>query len=252
MRVRVERIRSETFGRQAGRALRAVALAALVAGLGASAWAADEKDDDDVPESNNWATRMENSVKDSFSNAGKKIGIGKPPAPPPSEASTGCPTIAILPGTEVQRVMAPGGTGNQNLKYQYSLLNVGRECAVSGDRVTIKVGADGRVLLGPAGAAGRFDVPLRVAVFSEAQHRAVESRLFTIPVSLNAGQASAPFDFVSQGLTVAIPPGRSGEYSIKVGIDAGGKGGATAGAKHVARKRKPAAAAANESANREN
>ncbi len=249
--MRVVRVQSANYGRHAGRTLlRAVVLASVVLSAGLAARAADEKDDDDVIESNNWATRMENTVKESFGNAGKKIGIGKPPAPPPSETSSGCPTIAILPGTEVQRVMAPGGTGNQSLKYQYSLLNVGRECAVSGDRVTIKVGADGRVLLGPAGAAGRFDVPIRVAVFSEAQHRAVESRLFKVPVALNAGQAAAPFDFVSQGLTVAIPPGRSAEYSIKVGIDAGKGGGADTGATKRARKRKPAAAT--ESASGEN
>jgi hypothetical protein len=119
------------------------------------------------------------------------------------------------------------------------LMNVGRECSISADRVTIKVAADGRVLLGPAGTAGRFDVPIRVAVFSEAQQKAVESKLFRVPVAVGAGQASVPFDFVSEPITVAIPQGRSRDYSIKIGFDAGGKGAAdTAKPKH-ARRHKP-------------
>ena len=196
------------------------------------------KDDD---EEDSWSEAISTKMKDSISAATARMGLNKPPGPAPLEAPSGCPTIALLPGTEAQRVMVAGETGNQSLRYQYTLATVGRECSISGDRVSIKVGADGRVLLGPAGAAGRFDVPIRIAVFSEAQGKPVESKLFRMGVSVPAGQASVPFQFVSDSVVVRIPPGHTSEYSIKVGIDTGAKAGdARAKVKH-ARKHKGAA-----------
>ena len=195
-------------------------------------------DDDDGSNSGGWTEGITTSVKDTFSAAQKKMGLDHPAPPPPPEASAGCPTISLLPGTEAQRVMAPGATDNSGLRYQYSVINVGRECAVYGNRVSIKVGADGRVLLGPMGAAGHFDVPIRVVVFSQSQRKPVESRLFKVPVSLPAGQTAAPFNFVSDAISVAIPQGRSTDYSIMVGID---PGKADAGAKpHHGRRQKAA------------
>ena len=196
----------------------------------------------DDGEQDSWSQAISDKMKDSISAATARMGMNKPPGPAPLEAPSGCPTISLLPGTESQRVMSPGASGNQGLRYQYTLATVGRECTISGDRVSIKVGADGRVLLGPAGAAGRFDVPIRVAVFSEAQGKPVESKLFKMGVAVPAGQASVPFQFVSDSVVVRIPPGRTGEYSIKVGIDGGGKADAGTKAKHASRKKKGAPA----------
>lgn len=192
----------------------------------------------DDGEQDSWSQAISDKMKDSISAATSRMGLNKPPGPAPSEAPSGCPTITLLPGTESQRAMAPGASGNQGLRYQYTLQTVGRECSISGDRVSIKVGADGRVLLGPAGAAGRFDVPIRVAVFSESQGKPVESRLFRMGVSVPTGQASVPFQFVSDSVMVRIPPGHIGEYSIKVGIDGGAKGDVAPKTKHASRKRK--------------
>ncbi len=215
-------------------ALLGMTLAAVVVPGAASAKEDEEED--------SWSQAISEKMKNSISAATAKMGLNKPPGPAPLEAPSGCPTIALLPGTESSRVMAPGATGNQGLRYQYSLQTVGRECTIAGDRVSIRVGADGRVLLGPAGAAGRFDVPIRVAVFSETQGKPVESRLFRMGVSVPAGQASVPFQFVSETVVVRIPPGRTGEYSIKVGIDGGGKADAGPKTRHAARKHKGGAA----------
>lgn len=219
----------------------APAIAAPAGGVPMSSAPAPSAIDDG--EQDSWSQAISDKMKDTISAATSRMGLNKPPGPAPSEAPSGCPTIALLPGTESQRIMAPGATGNQGLKYQYTLAAVGRECSISGDRVSIKVGADGRVLLGPAGAAGRFDVPIRVAVFSETQGKPVESKLFRMGVSVPAGQASVPFQFVSENVTVRIPPGHIGEYSIKVGIDGGAKVGEAGGgkARHASRKHKSTA-----------
>lgn len=197
--------------------------------------------DDDDNNTSGWSERITDSVKNTMSGMTKKLGLDRPPGPAPSESPSGCPTIALLPGTEAQRVLASGANGNLGVRYQYSLTNVGRECAFYANSMTIKVGADGRVLLGPAGTAGHFDVPIRVAVFSETQQKAVESKLFRVPVSIPAGQSAAPFAFVSDRITLAVPKSHGNEYSIKVGIDAGGAGAADPHKPRHAHHRKAAA-----------
>lgn len=200
-------------------------------------------EDDDLQQPS-WSDKLSNKLKDSISGAENKLGFGKPPGPPPKESPSGCPTIGILPGTESQRVMANAAAGNQGVRYQFSLANVGRECTISGNRVSVKVGADGRVLLGPAGSAGRFDVPIRVVVYSEAQQKTVESKLFRVSASIGAGQSATPFSFVSDSLVVPIAGGSTAaDYSIKVGFDSGKGGGEVVKSKR-GRRAKPAASAA--------
>ena len=169
--------------------------------------------------------RVGESMKNGIGSATKAVGLGKATLPPEKEAPSGCPTIAILDGTTSQRVMAPGASGNEGLRHQFSLLNVGRECSNTGGRMSVKVGASGRVLLGPAGAAGHFEVPIRVVIVSDVDGKPVESKLYRVSTNVAAGQPSVPFDFVSDQIAVPISAGRSGtDYSIKVGIDGGATG----------------------------
>ena len=199
----------------------ALLVGTLAAGV-ACAPGAQAADDADDGLSSSWSDKISDSFKNGITKATHAVGLGKPPGPAPKEAPSGCPSIAILDGTQVSRVMAPGATGNAGLRYQYSLYDVGRECTLAGSQVSVKVGAGGRVLLGPAGAAGHFDVPIRVVVFSEVEQKPVQSKLFKVPATMAAGQASVPFQLVSDAMAVSIPAGRSaGDYSIKVGIDAG-------------------------------
>ncbi len=239
-------MRHVTLGRFAWSArATSLMLLATVAAVVASTAPVRAADDDDYGLNPSWSDRLSESMKESIGKAEKAIGVGRPAGPAPIENPSGCPPIAILDGTEAQRVMAPGATGNQGLRYQYSLLGVARECTMSGGRMSVKVGAGGRVLLGPAGAAGKFDVPIRVVVFSEIEHKPIESKLFRVSASVGAGQAGAPFQFVSDSVVVPIAAGRTGDdYSIKVGID--GKGGPTGPATKPARHRKKDVASASQ------
>ena len=226
----------------------AACIAALAVAMTASSLAFAASDDDDSYTNPGWSDKLSDSIKESINGATRKMGLNKQ-MPPPPESPSGCPTINILPGTESQRVSAPGATGNLGLRYQYSLMNVGRECSLSTNRVTVKVGVEGRVLLGPAGASGHYDVPIRVAIFSEAQQKPVESKLFRVPVAIAAGQAGAPFDFVSDPLTFAVLQGRSTDYSIKVGFDpgkSGAPGDAAAKPKHARRHKSDDTASASQ------
>jgi hypothetical protein len=54
-----------------------------------------------------------------------------------------------------------------DLRYQLSFGQTARECAVHGATMIIKVGVQGRVILGPMGGPGKVEVPLRYAVVRE-------------------------------------------------------------------------------------
>ena len=58
-----------------------------------------------------------------------------------------------------------------DLRYQGSFVRTARECHVNAGVMTMKVGVEGRVIIGPAGGPGDVDVPLRFAVVQKARTR---------------------------------------------------------------------------------
>jgi hypothetical protein len=62
-------------------------------------------------------------------------------------------------------VGAPGKqpVGN-DLRYQATISKIARECSVTAGQITARIGIQGRVIAGPAGAPPSVQVPVRVAV----------------------------------------------------------------------------------------
>ena len=150
------------------------------------------------------------------------------------QASASCPEVVVLEGTAAQRVFA-GAESSENLRYQSSIGDVARECYVQGNQLTIKVGIEGRVLLGPAGSPGNFTVPIRIAVLSEKTQEPVTSKIYRIPATIAPGQSATNFSFLVEPLVVPnVSDHSDDDYNIKLGIDAGGAGGA----EKVSRRRK--------------
>ena len=218
--------------RRAARAAPLLALAALM--LAATpAWA-----DDDDESGGSFIDRMESSISKSFSGATKAAGFGKPPKPPQVEAPSGCPAIEVLDGTGAQRISDNAAAGNAGLRHQYSISDVARECHVSGGQMTLKVGVEGKVLLGPIGAPGQFSIPVRIAVVDRADDKPVVSKLYSVAASIPAGQGGTSYSLVADQIVVSFAAGRkAADYGIKVGIDTAGK---SEGGAKAARPRKPA------------
>ena len=87
-------------------------------------------------------------------------------------------------------------------RYQVSIAQTARECAPLGGVMTMKVGVEGRVLLGPAGGPGQIDVPLRMAVVQEGPNpKTIVSKFYRLAVAIPPGQTSVPFVHVEQDLT---------------------------------------------------
>lgn len=141
-----------------------------------------------------------------------------------------CPEVSVRDGTDAVRVYAGAQTGS-NVRYEYALGDVARKCAPVGREITLKVGVSGRVLLGPAGSPGTFNVPVRIVVIKTDTQDAAFTKLYTVPVTVPAGATSAPFRFIAENVAVPLVSKKgNADYSIEVGFDSvGGKGAAPAG-----------------------
>ncbi|HEY2136995.1 MAG TPA: hypothetical protein VGH49_13980 [Xanthobacteraceae bacterium] len=113
------------------------------------------------------------------------------------------------------------GTNALSLRYQANFVKTARECALRGGNVTMKVGIQGRVILGPAGAPGPVTLPVRLAVVKEGlEPKTIWTKFYSVPVTLVAGQPNVLFTQVEEDLTIPMPPGQEfDQYVIYVGFD---------------------------------
>ena len=75
-------------------------------------------------------------------------------------AEVDCPGVTVRQGASTLSITAPGADpGPMTTRYQVSIAQTARECAPLGGVMTMKVGVEGRVLLGPAGRPGQTSVP---------------------------------------------------------------------------------------------
>jgi len=136
--------------------------------------------------------------------------------PPEGEAELNCPQVVIADGGAAIR--AQSGTDSGSLRNQVSILKVARECTpTSGGGFTLKVGVEGRVLLGPAGSPGSYYATLGTQVLRGTT--VVARRSARVGGTVSAGQGGTDFSYVEQG--IVVPPGR-GEVEVIVSLGAGG------------------------------
>lgn len=120
---------------------------------------------------------------------------------------------------------AVNNTGAENsalsLRYQASFTQTARECVLRGNNLTIKVGVQGRVVVGPAGAPSSITIPLRYALVREgAEPKTLWTKLFMVPVTIPQNQLNLPWLHIEEEMTVPRPSANEIEaYVIYVGFD---------------------------------
>jgi hypothetical protein len=137
-----------------------------------------------------------------------------------------CPTVDVRQGASTIQVNATGkGADAGTLRYQISISRTARECAISGPTMSMKVGIQGRVILGPAGAPGQVDVPLRLALVREGvEPKTIWTKFYKLPVAVPPGQSSVPFAYVEENLVFPVPSAdQLAAYIVYAGFDQGVK-----------------------------
>lgn len=147
------------------------------------------------------------------------------PAPAPGQSAADddidCPQVTVRAGASTYGVGATGkpAVGN-DVRFQASITKMARECVRNGSEIVARVGIQGRVIAGPAGAPNTVEVPLRVAVVQGGVgEKVIASKAYRTTVEMSEG-GSVPFTFVAEDLSYPVPSAAVADsYIFYVGFD---------------------------------
>ncbi|WP_024516725.1 hypothetical protein [Bradyrhizobium sp. Tv2a-2] len=158
----------------------------------------------------------------------KSLFGGKSDEPPPPIVDNkgpapdiNCPPVGIRAGASTFAVAAPGkeAVGN-DVRYQATITKTARECIKNGGEITARIGIQGRVIVGPAGAPTSVEVPLRIAVVQGGvSEKVLATKAYRTNVEIGE-QDSVPFSLVVDDLVYPEPQGADGDkYIFYIGFD---------------------------------
>lgn len=132
-----------------------------------------------------------------------------------------CPPVDVRQGASTITTYGGAEQAATNVRYQATVAQLARECAGLGATMTMKVGLQGRVILGPVGGPGRLDIPVRFALVQEGpQPKTIWTKLYRIAVDIPPGQTNVPFVHVEDNITFPRPKGDEIDaYVVYVGFD---------------------------------
>lgn len=143
------------------------------------------------------------------------------PGQPAADDDIDCPQVTVRAGASTYGVGATGkpAVGN-DVRFQASITKMARECVRNGGEITARVGIQGRVIAGPAGAPNTVEVPLRVAVVQGGVgEKVIASKAYRTTVEMSEG-GSVPFTFVAEDLSYPVPSAAVADsYIFYVGFD---------------------------------
>src|SRR5262249_5678800 len=121
------------------------------------------------------------------------------PLPQPASSSAAadieCPSVEYRQGAATFAANTPGAEASAlSLRYQASFTQTARECVLRGSDLIIKVGVQGRIVIGPAGAPSSITIPLRYALVREGREpKTLWTKLFMVPVAIPQNQLNLPW-----------------------------------------------------------
>jgi len=146
---------------------------------------------------------------------------GAPPAAGEAPSDLSCPPVSIRAGASTYQVAVPGKqpVGN-DLRFQVTITRTARECSYNGGEITARIGIQGRVIAGPAGAPSAVEIPMRVAVVqSGIQEKTIATKAYRTSVTMSE-DGSVPFTLVAEDLVYPAPSGAVGDsYIFYIGFD---------------------------------
>lgn len=145
-----------------------------------------------------------------------------------SKTDVDCPGVEIRTGAATLMIGSKPGEGEPaalDLRYQASMVRTARECHVTAGIMNMKVGVEGRVITGPAGAPGTVDLPIRIAVVQEGVNpKTIVSKFARVQVTVMNAADRVPFTHVDSEISFPMPQSVSNidSYVVYVGFDPAG------------------------------
>ncbi|MGH6771242.1 MAG: hypothetical protein ACRECO_19730 [Xanthobacteraceae bacterium] len=140
-----------------------------------------------------------------------------------------CPSVDVRTGASTLSIAAKSQQPTAiDLRYQLSFNEMARQCEVDGSTVRMRVGVQGRAIVGPAGAPPQITVPIRYAVVREGvEPKTIVTKFRRIPLQLPPGSTNVVFTDIEEDLSFPMPPlAELQSYVVYVGFDDIGDRGA--------------------------
>jgi hypothetical protein len=162
-----------------------------------------------------------------FTSAGSNANASAVPGAPSLPANFECPSVQVRTGASTLTSSAnPAEPSAMNLRYQVTVTTTARECRLGPDNtVLMKVGVQGRVILGPEGGnPGTVNVPIRFAVVRETiETKVITTKLDRVTVTIPPNDSNVLFTHVTEGLDFPMPRGGDIDYYlVYIGFDPAG------------------------------
>jgi hypothetical protein len=143
----------------------------------------------------------------------------KPIVLPVASQDINCPEVDVADGGAALRV---GGPENASVRYQFNIGDTARQCDPAGPgQAALKIGVAGHVVIGPAGAAGTFNAPLKITVTRQGDNTPVFSQTYRVEATTD-GIAAGAFRIVTDPINLPMPTLQLADvYSITVGFEGG-------------------------------
>jgi hypothetical protein len=167
------------------------------------------------------AQSITDRFKGLFGGKSEEPAEGAPPKAEPDVGDLTCPEVRIRAGASTYAVALPGKQAvGSDLRFQATITKTARECNLEGGTITARIGIQGRIIAGPAGAPGSVQVPLRVAVVQGGvNEKTIATKAYQTTVNMSEA-GSEPFTLVAEDLVYPAPPGAiSDSYIFYIGFD---------------------------------
>ncbi|MGC1778138.1 MAG: hypothetical protein WBB34_09325 [Xanthobacteraceae bacterium] len=173
------------------------------------------------------ASPSSQSLKDKIEGFFETAGAASDPRPVVNtqQANVDCPLLDIRQGAGTLTIPPPppdGGNDAMSLKYQGTFVRAARDCKVVAGQLVMKIGVQGRVIVGPAGGPGSVEVPLRLAVVdqSPSASQTILTKLVVIPVTIASDDAGAIFTHIEDDFAFPLPSSAElDDYIVYIGFD---------------------------------
>jgi hypothetical protein len=198
---------------QSGKYRKTAASAAILLAIGCGVFASAASAQSDSP-----------SLTDRFKSlfgGGSKSDV--PTVDPQQQAAPelNCPPVSIRAGASTYLVGAPGkeAVGN-DVRFQASITKTARDCTLENGQITARIGIQGRVIAGPAGAPETVEVPMRVAVVQGGvSEKTIATKAYRTTVTMSE-VGSTPFTIIADDVVYPAPPVAIGDsYIFYIGFD---------------------------------
>lgn len=148
-------------------------------------------------------------------------GRGKVSETAPDGTEVDCPVVKIRAGASTYAVAPPGKQPvASELNYQATITRTARDCRrTTNGQVAARIGIQGRVIAGPAGAPATVEVPIRVAVVRVGvQESVLMTKVYRTTVSMTEGGGA--FSIVGEDLVFNMPASlTSDSFVFYIGFD---------------------------------